>query len=549
MIRAQDVKKAKLITIPWKDGDLKNPLANRNIALIGTSGSRKTKGFLIPLIYALIALGSSLALIDPKGELYREIYPIAKYFGYNILVFNTLQPSKSDGFPLLKFIRDSETPREAADFAATIILENANNSEDFYGDANRMCLTVALLYVARSKSFKPMGIHRMSGEGESGYDASDYGTGLPYYKHRTIEEVYNLLSAAGDGKNPNSMGSIISNAIALDPEDAALLGNRFSVWWGHEKKQNIQSSLGIAIQQVETPSVGKMLSEEDIDFKKAVQEKTIIFVECKTPSPYKMILNLFVSFMFNDIMEYVESTRENTLKRPFYFVGEEMRTIGRIPNLPQYATMIRSYNIGMLLSFQNIGQVMDLYGTEEFPRDWETLLSACALQLCVGSNDETTQQYFSILSGCQTVLNTDVAINVPRYALLQFALTQRNMVRSVKSEVMTPDDIKKIKAWEILICPATCDVLLAKKYMFYNHPFYGIIFRDPITKRRILKMPSEHIPRWQGSTVDEDAPFELYKETPKETLARVEADRKARLYDDDSIEEMKERTYERFLVS
>ena len=96
--------KREIITIPFKPGNLKNPLPSRNMAVFGSIGSRKTKGILLPNVYDLIVGKNSIVTTDPKGEIYRETYAQAKHFGYNILVFNTLNFLASDGWDCLKMV-------------------------------------------------------------------------------------------------------------------------------------------------------------------------------------------------------------------------------------------------------------------------------------------------------------------------------------------------------------------------------------------------------------------------------------------------------------
>jgi len=80
----------KIVTLP------NNTMQNKNVAIFGASGSKKSRGYVIPNILNLAEQGKSMILTDPKGELYKKTYTFLKNKGYNVKILNLVDMDKSD---------------------------------------------------------------------------------------------------------------------------------------------------------------------------------------------------------------------------------------------------------------------------------------------------------------------------------------------------------------------------------------------------------------------------------------------------------------------
>uniref|UniRef100_UPI0020C3E3E0 type IV secretory system conjugative DNA transfer family protein n=1 Tax=Salmonella enterica TaxID=28901 RepID=UPI0020C3E3E0 len=77
LILGKDGKTGEVIARPWKSKSYLNSFPNNNVALVGSSGFGKTSSFLLPAVFEFMRMGYSVICTDPKGELYRETYPVA----------------------------------------------------------------------------------------------------------------------------------------------------------------------------------------------------------------------------------------------------------------------------------------------------------------------------------------------------------------------------------------------------------------------------------------------------------------------------------------
>ena len=503
-ILAVDKKSKELITVPFEDP--KGSFSNRNIGLFGPPGMRKSSGILIPNIFSNIMAGNSVVCSDPKGELYKETYAAARYFGYNVRVFNIMgkQFKESDGWDCLKIIRESPSPQTTAQIFANILLSNTSGKagDDFWWDANINCCMLVLLYVAKAKSFIPFETRNLSTEVDGSIPSDNYE------KQRTIKEVYALLT-------DEKMKDIIKQAIAADPMgDGKLLQSAFNIWATHKEAESIKAGLGIRLNILQSEEVADILSIDDIDFKELADEKTIIYVVCAdNDDTYKALLTLFVTFMFREITAYADTLPNSKLPRPLFVILEECGNIGKIPNLARYVSTVRSRNIGMLFCFQTLGQMKDIYGaTINGKYEWETILAGCSLQLCLGGNDETTAEYFSNRSGTMSTINIREGEHRNKLfpeAVQKVTVLDKNQQTTIGSRpTMFADEILHIKKHEILISPATDNVTLEHKYFYKDHPLFNIILIDKETGEIVPEhLTKDHMPSWRRDGIPDNQRF------------------------------------------
>lgn len=532
-IIAVDKKTKELMTVPFEIE--KSAFSNRNIALFGPPGMRKTSGVLIPNIYSNILAGNSVVCSDPKGELYKETYAAAKYFGYNVRVFNILgtQFQNSDGWDCLKSVRESEQPSTTAQMFASTLLKNVGGGggdKPFWSDANKNFLTLIILYVAKAQSFIPITVEA---DGKLGNNES-----LPYEKYRTIREVYALITTETE-----ALKSKIREALQ-NPDDKDLLESMYNVWSTHREADSVKSSLGTALNFLQSKEVNDILSTDDIDFHEIANDKTIVYVVCAdNDQTFKPILTLFMTFMFREVTRIADEMIGSTLKRPLFVILEEAGNIGEIPYMSNYVSTVRSRNIGMMFCFQTLGQMMDIYGASvEGKHEYETILAGCPLQLCLGANDATTQKYFSEKSGTISRVDTKEAEERNKIFSEKIQkvthLEKRIMTGTTARATLLPDEISKIKKDEILIVPATDNITIESKYYYKNHPLYNIYLKDMITGEEIAEhLTKHHMPKWKVEKETEEIKENI--KTLERKIPKAQTEEEKAEYQEDIATHMK----------
>lgn len=267
----------ELITLPL------DTYLNKNIAVFGSSGSGKSIGFAIPNGMEL-ALGStdkeskikkdiienainkemSLVFTDPKGELYRKL---AKYLtdkGYDVKVFNLVNPTLSDGCKFISFIED-ETD---AQIFSQIVIENTqldrkSTGDEFWSRGEQNLLKALLLYVINY---------------------------VKNTKNKNLAYIYDCL-ASGNIKE-------IDNIFA-DTEGSTRLSYNIYAQATDIVKQSIVTGLATRLQIFQTDKIRKLTNKDEINFEEIGRKKTCVFtITSDTNSTFDFLSTLFFSFLF-----------------------------------------------------------------------------------------------------------------------------------------------------------------------------------------------------------------------------------------------------------
>lgn len=474
LILARDSETNEVISRPWKAKNYINSFPNNNVALVGGSGFGKTSSFLLPAVFEFMRMGYSVICTDPKGELYRETYPLAMAAGYHVNVINLLegQFQYSDGIDLLKLIRNSLDPQTTAEVMAKQLIINfqgENTGKDtFWLQANLNCLKLALLYVALAKGFT------------SSVPRNTKGT------NRTLEAVYDVISS-------EDLASIIEKDLQSYPQDAEYLKKPFTTWNGHRERDSIRTGLSTALGLLQNKMLSRILSEDDIDFQVFNDKPSILYIiSSDQNTTFRGILTTITTFLFDEIAKIADSHTPASLDRPLYFLFEELFSIGKIPDIVEKVSTLRSRGVGMLFCLQDIVQLKVRY--EEL---YETILSNCAIKLFLGGDGQTTTQFFSDLTGTMTAINQGASRRYAENDIFSLRVSPESQVTSTQMSrsVMLPDEITKIGVDELLIFATGKDVLKEKKFFYKDHYFYGYKMVDE-NGNIIIPTPTMRKPDW-----------------------------------------------------
>ena len=140
--------KGKLICLP-KDTKL-----NRHVAVFGASGTMKSRAVIRNMLFQSIHRGESVLVSDPKSELYNDTSELFRKNGYEVKVFNLVDPKHSDTWNCMS---DLEGDTLMAQVLTNVIIGNTSQGKgDHFWDSGEMNLLKALvLYVALDEHRTP----------------------------------------------------------------------------------------------------------------------------------------------------------------------------------------------------------------------------------------------------------------------------------------------------------------------------------------------------------------------------------------------------------
>ena len=388
-------KKNKIVTLPH------DTFLNKNIAVVGASGSMKTRAFVKPNILQLANEGKSMVITDPKSEIYREMRTYLENKGYDVKVFNLVDMTRTNKWNPLAEIKNEI---DAQVFTDVII----NNTEDstvkkdmFWENGEKNLLKALALYI--TEKCEPT--------------------------ERNLAKLYSLI-ANRKVYELDQLFSVLNNNSA-----AKMSYNIYS-----QSNDNIKSSivlgLGTRLQIFQNKEVRNLTSTSDIDLTKPAKSKCAYFcVTSDMNTTFDFLAGLFFSFLFIKIIEYADKTGQKCNPEVFFLL-DEFSNIGQIPDFKKKISTMRSRGVHSSMIFQNIAQLKNRYPHEA----WQEILGNCDTHLFLGCNDIITAQYVSNLLGVSTI----ETLNENKMPGMIYESTERLNYVSSKRNLMNPDELLRL---------------------------------------------------------------------------------------------------------
>lgn len=435
----------EIITLPM------DTYLNKNIAVFGSSGSKKSRGFAIPNGIELaqeelqksINRNMSLVFTDPKGELYRKLSKYLQSKGYDVKVFNLVNPTFSNGARFIKFVED-ET--DAQIFSQIVIegtqLNRRSGGDEFWNRGEQNLLKALLLYVinyVRKDEDKSMGFI---------YDALASGN---------IKQIDNLFF---DTSGPTRL----SYNIYAQATDIV--------------KQSIVTGLATRLQIFQTDKIRKITNKDEINFEDIGNKKTCIFVVTSdTNSAFDFLSTLFFSFLFIKLIKQADENANGKLKVETSLILDEFTNIGRIVDFEKKLATTRSRGINIFMIFQNIAQLKNRYDNDV----WQEILGNADTKICMGAGDILTAEYITEYLGVATVETNAIRKEAGfdgkfTYGMENISTNRRNL--------MNPDELLKLDNNKEIVIVRGRKPFICNKYDYSKHSEFAKLKDITIEEQR-----------------------------------------------------------------
>lgn len=438
----------KVVCVPLKTN------LNANIAVYGASGSMKTRAFCINRILQSAALENgqpkeSLIITDPKSELYEKTSEYLRAQGYEVKVFNLVNPESSDSWNCLAEIEGDELMAQL--FCDVIIKNTGSERGDHFWDSAEMNLLKALvLYV------------------EQGYPP----------ERKNIGQVYTLLTLSSE-KELNSLFEMLPSTHPAKAPYAIFKKASESV------RSGVIIGLGSRLQVFQNSKIRNITSYDEIDLELPGKKPCAYFcITSDQDSTFDFLSSLFLSFVFIKLVRYADKNcNDGKLPIPVHVLGEELTACGVIPDLSRKISVIRSRNISMSCVFQNLAGLQNRYPNNQ----WQEILGNSDIQIFLGCVDELTAKYISDRAGEVSISVTSKAKQLGTWRISNYTPEYRETSGVGKRKLLTMDEVLRLPINKALIIIRGRKVLQLEKYDFTCHPE---------SKKLKPCKASEHIPEW-----------------------------------------------------
>jgi len=436
----------KTVCVPEKS------MMNRNLAVYGASGSKKTRAFCINMVFQCAARGESLIITDPKAEIFEKCSEYLRNEGYTVKVFNLVSPKNSDSWNCLAEIEGQEL---MAQLFCDVIIKNtgSENGDHFWNTSEQNLLKALVLYV--EQEYEPEG--------------------------KNIGEVYKLLTLCSEKELNELFDSLFVGHPAKTP---------YSIF--KQASETVRSGiiigLGSRLQVFQNKLIRLITSRDEIDMELPGKQKCAYFcITSDQDSTFDFLSSLFISFMFIKLVRYADNhCPDRCLPVPVHLLGEELVNCGVIPDLSRKISVIRSRNISMSCVFQNLPGLQNRYPLNQ----WQEILGNCDIQLFLGCTDELTAKFISDRTGETSINVSSRAKQLGTWRISDYTPEYRETSGVGKRKLLTMDEVLRLPVNKALVIIRGQKVLQVDKFDYSSHPE---------AKKLISCKASEYVPKWKPS--------------------------------------------------
>ena len=346
---------------------------NKNILVIGGSGSGKTRFFAKP---NLMQLHSSYVITDPKGSILIECGQLLQRAKYKIKVLNTINFSKSMHYNPFSYLRSE---KDILKLVNTIIVntkgEGAQSGEDFWVKAERLYYTALIGYIY--------------------YEAPE--------EEKNIITLLDMINASDtreddeDYKNPVDL--MFDRLEEKDPEHFALKQYKKYKLAAGKTAKSILISCGARLAPFDIKELRDLMEYDEMELDTLGDRKTALFlIMSDTDSTFNFVIAILQSQLFNLLCDKADDVYGGRLPVHVRCILDEFANIGQIPQFDKLIATIRSREISASIILQSQSQLKAIYKDNA-----DTIVGNCDTMLFLGGKEKTTLKEISEILGKETI--------------------------------------------------------------------------------------------------------------------------------------------------
>ena len=459
---------------------------NKNIVVIGGSGSGKTRFFVKP---SVMQMNCSMVITDPKGTLIEECGKmLAKgppkkdkngnimkdksgkvvHEPYVIKVLNTINFSKSLHYNPFAYIRSE---KDILKLVTTIIVntkgEGEKASEDFWVKAERLLYTALIAFIW--------------------YEGDE--------EEKNLNTLLDLLNESEtreeDETYQNPVDMMFQELEERDPQHFAVRQYKKYKMAAGKTAKSILISCGARLAPFDIAELREIMSYDEMELDKIGDRKTALFlIMSDTDTTFNFVIAMLQSQLFNLLCDKADDVYGGRLPVHVRVIADEFANIGQIPQFDKLIATIRSREISASIILQSQSQLKAMYKDSA-----DTILGNCDTTLFLGGKEKTTLKEMSELLGKETIdlYNTSETRSNQKSFGLNYQKTGK--------QLMTEDEIAVMDGGKCILQIRGARPFFSDKYDITKHKNYRLL-ADENEKNR-YKVEKELNPQYTPKPEEE----------------------------------------------
>lgn len=405
-----------------------------NILVVGGSGAGKSRGFALPNIMQCCC---SMVITDPKAELLRKTGGLLEKKGYEVRVFDLINPDTSFCYNPFEYVHDDkDVLRLISNLIQNTTPKGSQSSDPFWEKSETALLQALMLYL----------LHEAPPEEQN---------------FAMIMEMLGSAQVKEEDEDYESPLDILFDRLEMrDPDSIAVKQYHIYKQAAGKTAKSILISVGVRLAAFNLPQIAKLTNTDELDLSSMGERKVALF--CCIPdadTSLNYLVGMIYSQLFQTLYYMADRVHGGALPVPVNCIMDEFPNVSLPNEFEKILATCRSRSIYCSIIIQNMSQLKAL-----FKDSWESLVGNCDEFLYLGGNEKETHKYVSELLGKETI-----DTNTYGQTKGKSGSYSTNFQQSGR-ELLQPDEVRMLDNQNALLFIRGERPILDAKYDLMKHP-------------------------------------------------------------------------------
>ena len=405
-----------------------------NILVVGGSGAGKSRGFALPNIMQCCC---SMVITDPKAELLRKTGGLLEKKGYEVRVFDLINPDTSFCYNPFEYVHDDkDVLRLISNLIQNTTPKGSQSSDPFWEKSETALLQALMLYL----------LHEAPPEEQN---------------FAMIMEMLGSAQVKEEDEDYESPLDILFDRLEMrDPDSIAVKQYHIYKQAAGKTAKSILISVGVRLAAFNLPQIAKLTNTDELDLSSMGERKVALF--CCIPdadTSLNYLVGMIYSQLFQTLYYMADRVHGGALPVPVNCIMDEFPNVSLPNEFEKILATCRSRSIYCSIIIQNMSQLKAL-----FKDSWESLVGNCDEFLYLGGNEKETHKYVSELLGKETI-----DTNTYGQTKGKSGSYSTNFQQSGR-ELLRPDEVRMLDNQNALLFIRGERPILDAKYDLMKHP-------------------------------------------------------------------------------
>ena len=455
---------------------------NKNVLIIGGSGSGKTRFWLKPNLMQCTSkkYPVSFVVTDPKGSIVTECGKMLLRFGYRLKIMNTINFKKSMHYNPFAYIHSEKDILKLV----TVLIANTKGEgkagDDFWVKAETLLYTALIGYI-------------------------HYEAPVEEQNFSTLIEFINAMEVREDDEEfQNPVDLMFAELEKENPQHFAVRQYKKYKLAAGKTAKSILISCGARLAPFDIQELRDLTAYDELELDTLGDRKTALFlIMSDTDDTFNFLISMCYTQLFNLLCEKADDVYGGRLPVHVRCLIDEAANIGQIPRLEKLIATIRSREISACLVLQAQSQLKAIYKDNA-----DTIIGNMDTSIFLGGKEPTTLKELSTALGKETIDTYNTGESRGR------EVSHSLNYQKLGKDLMSQDELAVMDGGKCILQLRGVRPFLSNKYDITKHPNYK--YTSDYDKRNELDI--ERFLSHRLKLKLDDA-FEVYEVTTSGTTA------------------------------